>query len=52
MWNFMTISATDPLNRGLLENFVPSFYPLVNNDFYDNQKSYKLDVFSPSNTTT
>jgi len=52
MWNFITISATDPLNRRLLENFVPSFYPLVNNDFYDNQKSYKLDVFSPSNTTT
>ena len=36
MWNFMTISATNPLNRGLLESFVPSFYPLVNNDFYDN----------------
>ncbi len=52
MWNFLTISATNPLNRGLLKNYVPSFYPLVNNDFYDNQKSYKLDVFSPSNTTT
>ncbi len=52
MWNFITISASGPLNRGLLKNYVPSYYPLVNNDFYDNQKSYKLDVFSPSNTTT
>jgi hypothetical protein len=24
----------------------------VNNEYYDQQKSYKLDVYSPSNSTT
>jgi len=48
----MTIAAFEPLNRGLLRNFVPSYYPLVNDANYDNLKSYKIDVFSPSNSTT
>lgn len=48
----MTVGATDPLNRGLVKNFVPSFFPLVNDALYDNQKSFKLDIYSPSNTTT
>jgi hypothetical protein len=52
VWNFMTIAAFEPLNRGLIKNFVPSYYPLVNDGNYDNLKSYKIDVYSPSNTTT
>lgn len=52
IWNFMTIAAFEPLNRGLIGNFVPSYYPLVNDANYDNLKSYKIDVYSPSNTTT
>jgi len=36
IWNFMVISANEPLNRGLYKQFVPSFYPLVNDVFYDN----------------
>ncbi len=31
---------------------MPSFYPLVNDASYDTQKSFRIDVFSPSNTTT
>ena len=48
----MTITAFEPLNRGLINNFVPSYYPLVNDANYDNLKSYKIDVYSPSNATS
>ena len=49
----MTISANEPLNRALIRAFPPSLYPLVTGDSgYDTQKSFRIDVFSPSNTTT
>lgn len=47
----ITVSAYEQLNRGLYKQFVPSFYPIVNNANYDISKSFKLDVFSPSNST-
>lgn len=48
----MTIAAENSLNRGLIKQYVPSYYPLQNNQIYDNQKSYKVDLYSPSNLTS
>jgi hypothetical protein len=48
----MTISANEQLNRALIRQYVPSMYPLVNNAIYDNQKSFKIDMYSPSNSTS
>lgn len=48
----MTISATDSANRALIKEFVPSYYPLQNNVNYDSYKSYKIDIYAPSNSTS
>ena len=34
-WNFMTVQATEMVNRALYNQLVPSFFPLVNNANYN-----------------
>jgi hypothetical protein len=52
VWNVIKVCAYDSLNRALIKQFVPSYYPLVNDDSYDISKSFKLDLYTPSNSSS
>jgi len=52
IYNVLYISISDPEKRNIYDHFVPSYYPLVNDENYNSDSSYMIEIFSPSNTTS
>ena len=50
IYNTILISLSADEKRNIYKNYMPSYYPIQNNNYYNSLSSYRIEVYSPAKT--